>query len=164
MTKNYLDSPSKKPLDSVTKNSIDITVLGEGHVRPGGDFIHLLVSSVHGANIFDPLIADALRQHGRKNALNDGFVFPQRRDGHSSAVRYIQVPPGTITAVSGVEEALSEPGILAGYCTAEPGVRVETASSSTERLGCLVAHACGGEDPEDILDRAMGKLRITVSN
>ena len=139
-------------------------VLGEGHVRPGGDFIHLLVSSVHGANIFDPLIADALRQHGRKNALNDGFVFPQRRDGHSSAVRYIQVPPGTITAVSGVEEALSEPGILAGYCTAEPGVRVETASSSTERLGCLVAHACGGEDPEDILDRAMGKLRITVSN
>ncbi|MGN6061513.1 hypothetical protein [Corynebacterium striatum] len=28
MTKNYLDSPSKKPLDSVTKNSIDITILG----------------------------------------------------------------------------------------------------------------------------------------
>ncbi len=28
VTKNYLDSPSKKPLDSVTKNSIDITRLG----------------------------------------------------------------------------------------------------------------------------------------
>ena len=27
VTKNYLDSPSKKPLDSVTKNSIDITLL-----------------------------------------------------------------------------------------------------------------------------------------
>ena len=29
VTKNYLDSPSKKPLDSVTKNSIDITLLGD---------------------------------------------------------------------------------------------------------------------------------------
>ena len=27
VTKNYLDSPSKKPLDSVSKNSIDITPL-----------------------------------------------------------------------------------------------------------------------------------------
>ncbi|MDK8844590.1 hypothetical protein QP986_10995, partial [Corynebacterium striatum] len=29
VTKNYLDSPSKKPLDSVTKNSIDITYLAK---------------------------------------------------------------------------------------------------------------------------------------
>lgn len=50
-------------------------VLGEGHVRPGGDFIHLLVSSVHGANIFDPLIADALRQHGRKTLLTMDLSF-----------------------------------------------------------------------------------------
>ncbi|MCL8492524.1 hypothetical protein M5J06_00005 [Corynebacterium sp. B5-R-101] len=40
MTKNYLDSPSKKPLDSVSKNSIDITGLGNVREAMGNPFVN----------------------------------------------------------------------------------------------------------------------------
>lgn len=137
-------------------------ILGEGHIRPAGDYIHLLVSSVHGRNIFHPLIADAkIRAGGGRESAT--LNFPNQQEGHSAAVRYIHVMPGVIKRIQGFEEARSSPGIIAGYLSAHVGQKVVPINDSGNRLGCLVAHAGPDEDPDQLLEQALEKLHIEVA-
>ncbi|PRQ11617.1 hypothetical protein C1Y63_05415 [Corynebacterium sp. 13CS0277] len=127
-------------------------ILGEAHVRPGGDFIHLLVSAVHGDNIFRPLVAAA--------AGVPTPPFPGQQQGVRAAVRYLTARPGTVAHIHGVQEALRSPGIIAGSVDLAPGDTIATATDSTGRIGCLVARATGGQDPQVVLDRALAHIRI----
>lgn len=136
-------------------------ILGEGHVRPGGDYIHLLVSAVHGCNIFEPLLVDAASRAGL--AIAEGqYCYPPRQPGHAAAVRYLQLPEGIVTHVSGVQEALRSTGVIAGNIDVRVGQSLSHAHNSTQRIGCLVAHAGPGQDPDQLLDEALQHLQIKV--
>lgn len=128
--------------------------VGEGHVRPGGDFIHLLVSTVHDANIFRPLVADA--------AGLPVESFPAPVPGRRAAVRYFDLPVGTVTRVTGVEEALASPGIIGGYFDVAVGDVLGPVLDSAGRRGCLVAVADYGADVMAVLDAAMRKVVVEV--
>jgi biotin carboxylase len=113
----------------------DGIVLGEVHPRPGGDWLHRLMSyAIPGLDLFG-LIYDDVLGRPAKNAL-----LPTR----AAAVRFLAPPPGRITAVHGWEGVITQPGVLHAELTAGPGTIIPPMRQSGNRAGFVVV---GAETP-----------------
>lgn len=107
-------------------------VLGEVHVRPGGDYIHLLLETAFPKlELFGVQLDEAL---GREP------VLPSAPDG-AAAVRYLTAPPGRIVAVHGWDEVRAHPDVRHAELDVSVGDIVPELSSSFDRIGAVVVRA-----------------------
>jgi biotin carboxylase len=107
-------------------------VLGEVHVRNGGDWIHLMLQhAIPGLELFGLVYDDAL---GRPTAT---ALTPVR----GAAVRFLAPPPGVLHHVEGWDAVLAHPAVLHATLTVAPGERIVALRDSEDRAGAIVVGA-----------------------
>lgn len=134
----------------VTSSGAKIVELG---ARLGGDCItsHLVPLST-GVNMIELCIRIAM---GEKP-----IIQPLLHKG--SAIRYFNHEAGMIKQIIGIEEAEKMPGIQQISVVHGKGQQVHAITSSSERIGFVIAQ---GEDPEDAITRcenAMDRISIVM--
>ncbi|MEU5330622.1 ATP-grasp domain-containing protein [Streptomyces parvus] len=120
----------------------------ETHSRPGGDGIVELVRLAKGVDLqqmtFDWLAGRSV----------DPRLAPETR---ASATWSLTPPEGTVTAVSGLDEALRHEGVTEGYTVLEPGGTIRPLRSSDDRSGAVITVA---PDPDAALARARAAVEL----
>jgi biotin carboxylase len=110
-------------------------VLGEVHVRPGGDGIYLMLAhAIPGLELFRLVYDDAL---GR--LADSGDLTPTR----AAAVRFLMPPPGRLRSVEGWDGVRGHPGVLFAELTVRPGSVIRPVRESEDRVGLVIV---GAED------------------
>ncbi|MFF8833775.1 ATP-grasp domain-containing protein [Streptomyces sp. NPDC015131] len=130
----------------------DGPVLGEVHVRQGGDWIHAMLEWCRpGLELYGAWYDDMT---GRPVRLPEQV--------RAAATRFVMPPAGVVTSVTGWEAVDREPDVLAAACTLTPGEAVRPAARSGDRRGLLVV---GGPDAPAADRRAgelLARLRVAV--
>lgn len=134
----------------VTKRGAKIVELG---ARLGGDCIttHLVPLST-GVNMVELCIRIAM---GEKPEIKPVFE-------KGSAIRYFRHSVGRVVRLDGIEEALTLPGVKQISLVHGLGEQVHEITSSSERMGFVVAQ---GDDPQDAIMRceaALEKINIVL--
>ena len=79
-----------------------------------------------------------------------------------SAIRYFEVPFGTIKAIEGVEEARKIPGVKQITFTKEVGEESTPILCSNDRIGFVIAQGATAEDAVKVCEEAMKAITITI--
>jgi glutathione synthase/RimK-type ligase-like ATP-grasp enzyme len=125
-------------------------VLGEIHVRPGGDFIHAMVEhSRPGLELYGTLVDDLL---GNASA-------PMPEQTAAAGAEFLLLPVGEVRDVQGWTEVCADPSVIAADLTVRPGDRIGQVRGSADRHGVLVV---GGADANQV-DAALLRLRNLLS-
>ncbi|MCZ7413976.1 MULTISPECIES: ATP-grasp domain-containing protein [unclassified Streptomyces] len=128
-------------------------VLGEFHVRPGGDSIYVMAQRITGVGmhgvVFDQLLG---------NPVDAGSWRPR----HAAAIRFLTPPPGTVADVEGWAEAASAPEFLSGKLTLEPGSEVPPLKSSFDRTSFVCARGDTAAEAVANADRLVRAVRISL--
>lgn len=134
----------------VTKRGPVMIELG---ARMGGDNIttHLVPLST-GIDMVGSTIKVALGE--------DPDITPTLHCG--SAIRYFEVPFGTIKAIEHVEEAKKIPGVKQITFTKEVGEESTPIHCSNDRIGFVIAQGATAEDAVDACENAMKTIKITI--
>jgi hypothetical protein len=126
----------------------DGVVLGEVHVRPGGDWLHLLLAhAIPRLELFG-LIFDDMLGHPTEQDL-----IPTR----AAAAFFLAPAPGRLVRVHGWEEVLAHPAVLYAELTVEPGAVIVPVRQSADRAGVVVV---GADTPAQARELA---LKLTTS-
>jgi biotin carboxylase len=130
-------------------------VLGEVHVRPGGDYLHLLLETAFpGLELFGVLLDDAL---GREPALPE---LPAA----AAAVRYLTAPPGLLRAVHGWPDVCAHPAVVHAELSVAAGEIVPALASSYDRAGAVVVRAGTPEEARALARRLAAGVRFEVTD
>lgn len=105
-------------------------VLGEVHVRPGGDFIHFMTEHVTELDLFGVVFDQLL---GRP--LDPKSWGPRK----GAAMRFLTPPPGRVTALSGWDDVRADPQYVTGRLTLHVGDTINPLRSWTDRSSFVVA-------------------------
>lgn len=121
--------------------------------RMGGDCIttHLVPLST-GIDMIKATIETAC---GRKPDIEQKFE-------KGSAIRYFDVPNGTIKAIDGVEEAKAICGVKEISFVKGIGDTAGDIGSSTDRIGFVIAQADSAKEAVEICEKAINTIKITV--
>jgi len=129
-------------------------VLGELHVRGGGDFIHLLVEHTHpGVDMFGTLIDDLVGQSSDVTTRQAG----------AAGATFFTMPEGTIRALHGWDEIIAHPNVVASHLQVGVGDRVGAATGSYDRPGAIVVVGNTIDDVEQLTQQLADQLIVDVS-
>jgi biotin carboxylase len=121
-------------------------VLGEVHVRNGGDWIHRMIQhAVPGLDLFGVVFDDALG-----TPVDRGGLVATR----GAAVRFFLPPPGVIRSVAGFDEVVAHPAVLHARLSVGAGSRVGPVRHSHDRVGEVVV-GCDTPDEAEALARKL---------
>ncbi|MDH2393714.1 ATP-grasp domain-containing protein [Streptomyces sp. HNM0663] len=130
----------------------DGPVLGEVHVRNGGDWIHLMLEyAIPGLDLFGLVIDDAL------GSDTDAYELTPSR---AAAVRFLAPPPGRVSRVVGWQDVLRHPAVLKADLTVRPGDLVGEIRESYDRAGYLVVGAETPRAAAELADRLAAQVRF----
>lgn len=130
-------------------------VLGEVHVRPGGDYLHLLLAATRpGLELYGLLVDDVLGVRARPED-----VPAQRRH---AGIDYLELAPGRVREVDGWSDVLGLPGLLVADLGVRPGDVVRPVTDSGGRHGCVAVAADTADEVEALLAAGRDALRVTV--
>jgi biotin carboxylase len=104
-------------------------VLGEVHVRTGGDFIHYMTEHVIGVDLYGALFDQLLHK-----PLEPATWRPLR----GAAMRYLTPAPGRVRAITGWEEVRSDPACLVAVLNVREGDRIPPLRSYLDRSSFIV--------------------------
>ncbi|MFE0020213.1 ATP-grasp domain-containing protein [Amycolatopsis sp. NPDC059021] len=128
-------------------------VLGEVHVRPGGDWLHrLLAHAVPGLELFGVIFDDLLGRPSRECP----------KPARAGAVGFLTPPPGRLVRIEGWERVRAHPAVLHAELTVTPGDRIGPVHQSGDRAGVVAAGADTPEAARDLVRRLTGSVRFTV--
>ncbi|HEU5226168.1 MAG TPA: ATP-grasp domain-containing protein [Ktedonobacteraceae bacterium] len=130
-------------------------VCGEIHTRYGGDHIVTLTELAAKCDMTSPIFAELGDIPYRVT-----FGAPKEVAG----IRFLNIAPGTITAVEGIDEARNVPGVVDIEVTCKPGELVKPVDSSFDRVGWVLAKAADREKLEIIFRQALRTLCIVTKN
>lgn len=86
-----------------------------------------------------------------------------KKQDKGSAIRFFDVPSGTITEISGADVAREIPGVQEIVFTKQVGERVTDIGSSTDRVGYVIAQADTAEAAIAVSEKALNSINILVS-
>jgi biotin carboxylase len=126
-------------------------VLGEVHVRAGGDYIHFMIEQVTGIElygaVFDQLLAYPL----------DSSAWQPHR---GAAIRYLTPPPGRVTAIQGWEKVVSDPQCQLAELNLQVGDVVGPVHSSSDRPGYILVYDKTAESANLAAERLCNRIQI----
>ena len=135
-------------------STADGPVLGEIHVRNGGDWIHLMLEyAIPGLELFGLVIDDALGKD-----TGSSFRTPSR----AAAVRFLAPPPGRVSRVIGWDTVLRHPAVLRASLTVGPGDVVGEIRHSYDRGGYIVVGAETPRQASELADGLAAQVHIVV--
>jgi biotin carboxylase len=79
-----------------------------------------------------------------------------------AAVRYLTAPPGTLTAVTGTDEAAAMPGVTDVRLLAQPGDEVKPLTLAGSRLGFVIAQADTPTQAAHRANAALAHIHLTT--
>lgn len=79
-----------------------------------------------------------------------------------SAIRYFEVPFGTIKAIENVEAAEQIPGVKQITFTKEVGEKSTPILCSNDRIGFVIAQGNTADEAEKVCEEAMKQIKITI--
>ncbi|MCY0942947.1 ATP-grasp domain-containing protein [Streptomyces antarcticus] len=130
-------------------------VVIESHNRLGGDHIVELVEAAYG---IDMIAYGAAWPLGLVEPLAGA---PAARAG--AAMRAVLRGPGTVTAVSGVEDVAARPDVLAAQVSVKPGDTVRPLRDNWDRLGSVVVRAADTDSAVELCEHlTRSGIRIDV--
>ena len=129
------------------------SVMIELGARMGGDNIttHLVPLST-GIDMVGSTIKVALGE--------EPDIIPTLNCG--SAIRYFEVPFGTIKAIEGVDAAKRIPGVKQITFTKEVGEESTPIHCSNDRIGFVIAQGATAEEAAEVCEEAMKAVRIEI--
>lgn len=136
------------------KIGADDIQLIESACRTPGTWIPELVEQSYGVNLYGMFV--------RALAGRD----PGAPAGPSavSAVRYLDLPAGIVTSVTGGEILHEHPKVFMGRLKETVGERTSTLADSSRRGGYFGVRAQSAEELENLLDEIGGEIRVTVAS
>ncbi|WP_326587648.1 ATP-grasp domain-containing protein [Streptomyces sp. NBC_01294] len=135
-------------------STADGPVLGEVHVRNGGDWIHLMLEyAIPGLDLFGLVIDDAL------GSDTDAYELTPSR---AAAVRFLAPPPGRVRRVVGWDDVRRHPAVLKADLTVRPGDLVGEVRESYDRAGYLVIGAESPRRAAELADRLAAQVRFEM--
>ena len=142
-------SPSHAEL-KVTPTGVKVVEIG---ARLGGDNITTsLVPLSTGVDMLAACIHVAMG--------NPVGAFP--KVPNTAAIRYFDPPVGTIREIRNVEQARCIPGICEIQILRSVGQQVVPITSSTDRIGFVIAQGCGGRTAAEICEEAMSMIHFEI--
>ncbi len=142
-------SPSHAEL-KVTPSGVKVVEIG---ARLGGDNITTaLVPLSTGVD----MVAACIRVAMGESAVHD------ERISNTSAIRYFAPPVGTLTGIHHVEQARAIPGVWDIQILRGIGEQVEPISSSTDRVGFVIAQGCCGRTAAEICEEAVARIHFEI--
>ncbi|WP_433607152.1 ATP-grasp domain-containing protein [Dactylosporangium sp. CA-139114] len=128
-------------------------VLGEVHVRPGGDWLHrLLTYSIPGLELFGLLYDDYLGRPAPRD------LTPTR----GAAARFLAPPPGRLLRVEGWSAVASHPAVLFADLTVAPGDEIAPIRESGDRAGVIVVGAPSAAQARDLAADLRDSVRFVM--
>jgi biotin carboxylase len=128
-------------------------VLGEVHVRPGGDFIHYMTQHVTGIELYGVLFDQMLQR-----PVNIDQYRPRR----GAAIRFVTPPPGRVTSIDGWEEATSDPHCLVSELKLHVGDHIGPVYSSSDRHIFVLADGETARDAVQQVERLATMVQVQV--
>lgn len=127
-------------------------VIVESHTRTGGDRIFEMAEITYGIDMFTATLQGLFG------------AFPEIRINQASgaAIRYLFLPTGRISSISGLDTAKRSPGVVRCDITMKVGDKSKSPENSDERAGYILAHGNSGEDAITNVTRAFAKVEIEV--
>ncbi|HLG60944.1 MAG TPA: ATP-grasp domain-containing protein [Ktedonosporobacter sp.] len=130
-------------------------VCGEIHTRYGGDHIVTLTEIAMKCDMTSPIFAE----------LGDiPYVVTFGEPKEVVGIRFLDIPPGKVTVVEGINEVWEMPEIVDVEVSCNPGAVVNPVLSSFDRVGWILAKAAEREKLEIVFRQALRKLRIITEN
>ncbi|MEU0334063.1 ATP-grasp domain-containing protein [Streptomyces sp. NPDC006193] len=130
-------------------------VVIESHNRVGGGHINELVEAAYGIDLIGYGVAWPL---GLVEALPGS---PVAKGG--ACTRFVRRDPGTVTAVSGVEEIAARPDVLAAQVSVRPGDTVRPLRDNWDRLGFVAVRAEDTDAAVALCERLTEEVRVEVA-
>lgn len=152
---DFLDSISHKngPCHIEIKLTSSGPKLIEGHTRPGGDFIVLVLADIFGVDV----ICETL------NFVINGKV-PQRQTTPSQGgvVRYFYDKPGKLISVRGFDEVIKHPNVINYEFNFKVGDTIPELGNSFSRMGCLVVKDESSNKAYHLAEKLIQKIEYKV--
>lgn len=128
-------------------------IIIESHTRTGGDRIFEMVELVHGVDMI--------------GATLEGFAgqTPKAavKQASGAAIRYLTLPEGKISSISGLEQARASEGVVRCDIELQAGTEIHTFKNSTERYGYILAVGDSREAAVANVERAMQQIQIVIA-
>ncbi|MFB0627635.1 ATP-grasp domain-containing protein [Streptomyces sp. AB3(2024)] len=150
-TMGVTDGPSHTELRLGSRGPVVI----ESHNRVGGGHINELVEAAYGIDLM-----------GYGMAWPLGLVEPLAGPPAARAgacTRFVLRDPGTVTAVSGVEEVAARADVLAVEVSVRPGDPVRPLRDNWDRLGFAAVTAADTDAAIALCERLTAQIRIDVA-
>lgn len=145
------DGPSHTEIRLSSRGPVVI----ESHNRLGGDHIVELVEAAYG---IDMVAYGAAWSVGLTEAL---ATAPDAKG--AACTRFVLRAPGTVTAVSGVEEVAARDDVLIAQVSVAPGDTVRPLRDNWDRLGCVVVRAGDTDSAVELCERlSREEIRIDI--
>jgi biotin carboxylase len=124
----------------------------EVNPRPAGDRITELVELATGVDLWSDMFRIYSGQTPSGRATGKGYA----------GIKFITCEPGEIHDIVGVAQAAEQPGVVDVKLHRAIGDRVESLSSSHDRVGEIVAFGDSRAELDATLDAAMNTIRIST--
>ncbi|MEU1214171.1 ATP-grasp domain-containing protein [Streptomyces sp. NPDC005790] len=124
-------------------------VVIESHNRIGGGHIGELVRTAYGIDLAAYGVGWPLR------AVQE--LAGEPRPVAAACVRFVLRDPGTVTAVSGVEEVAAHPDVLGAHVSVRPGDTVRPVRDNWDRLGYVSVRAADTDSAVSLCERLINE-------
>lgn len=130
-------------------------VPGEIHTRYGGDNIVALTEIAMKCDMTSPIFAEL-------GDIPYEITFGEPRE--VAGIRFLDIKPGIVTSVEGVDEVKMLPGVVNIEIECKPGDVIKPPHSSFDRAGWILAKAANNEELHQILKKSFQRLHIITYN
>lgn len=129
-------------------------VLGEIHARSGGDNLHPMTEIVTGIDMYGVVLDQLMQKSVDPASWN---LYQQ-----GAAIRYFSVPPGHVTAISGLEEVSADQTCVQVSCLLHQGDESMPITSSLDRHGFILARGQTAQEAREHAERLCQLVHINV--
>jgi biotin carboxylase len=128
-------------------------VLGEVHVRTGGDFIHYMTEHVTGVDFYGSLFDQLLQK-----PLDPAAWRPLR----GAAMRYVTPPAGRVRAIAGWNEVSADPACLVAVLNVQEGDIIPPLRSYLDRSSFIVTTGASAHIALQKAESLSARIRVEV--
>lgn len=94
--------------------------------------------------------------------LSGAFPDIQMTKTNGAAIRYLSLPTGRVTSISGLDTAHQSPGVVRCDITVKAGDICKRPQNSDERAGYILANGDSGPQAIENVMRALAKVTVEV--